>query len=98
MRDMASSRGAVRLGQGDRVPTFICGQWRELGFLGFCGGGRLDGQRAMTPDRKRGTDEPLAWSWPGLGVNHAGLRRVRGGARRAQRSRELLFPNGRAWS
>lgn len=63
------SRGAVCLGQDNRVPkVYLPPAARELGFLVFCRGGRLDSQRTITLDRKRG-DEPLAWSCLGLSAS-----------------------------
>lgn len=51
----------------------------------------MDGQRTVARDREQ-DDRTVDMVLLGpLGVNHAGLRRVRGGARRAEHSRELRF-------
>lgn len=62
------SRGAVCLGQGNRVPKAYLRPVARAGVLRFCRGGRLDGQRTTAPDRKRGGG-PLAWSCLGLSAS-----------------------------
>lgn len=91
--------GAVWLGQGNRLPELLF----SASGANWCSWGCAevgDGTARVpaTLDRERG-DGTVGMVLPGpLGVNHAGLRRVRGGARRAEHSREIRFPNGRACS
>lgn len=49
------SRGAVCLGLGNRVPEgLFAASGASWGFLGFCRGGRLDGEKTIALDRETG--------------------------------------------